>query len=333
MKKWFELNGVKVDWERIDFPTSRETSEVDRAPTKDELKVLPNHASSSRDRAALLMLTSGGFRVGTLLSLKVGDVDFNYPDVACIKVEKRPGRKFTTSKRAGRQGKALFTFITPEAKKALGEYLEERKRTEERLTPESPLIGDAYHKGEFVSIESFDKVWARLLKRAGLADKSNRWYQLPIHILRKYFCSNCVGVAPSFREHWMGHQGGYLDESYFRAEMERHLTESRKVIPHLTICGTALEEKQLRPKMPLDFARLQGYSGQEFKRLEEVLARAKDIDEVISEFKRFKDKPETLHNGNGYTVVEEEAELLRRLENGWRLVQPLNHEKYLLQHS
>jgi hypothetical protein len=86
--------------------------------------------------------------------------------------------------------------------------------------------------------------------------------------------------------------------------------------------------------MLLDFAKLQGYNGEELKRLEEVLARAKDIDEAIREFKRFKDKPETLPNGNGqYIVVEGEAELLRRLKNGWRLVQPLNHEKYLLQHS
>jgi len=333
VKKWFELNGVKVDWDRIEFPTSREASEVDRAPTKDELKVLLNHASNSRDRAALLMLTSGGFRVGTLLSLKVGDVDFNYPDVACVKVEKRLGRKFV-SKRAGRSGRVYFTFITPEAKKALKQYLEERERTGERLTPESPLIGDAQHKGKFISVEAYEKVWARLLKRAGLADKSNKWYQLHIHTLRKYFRSNCVGVDPSFREHWMGHKGGYLDESYFRAEKERHLAEYRKAIPHLTVYGTTLEEKQLRSRMLLDFAKLQGYNGEELKRLEEVLARAKDIDEAIREFKRFKDRPETLPNGNGqYIVVEGEAELLRRLKNGWRLAQPLNHEKYLLQYS
>lgn len=91
---------------------------------------------------------------------------------------------------------------------------------------------------------------------------------------------------------------------------------------------------QLRAKAMLDFARLQGYSDERLKRLEEILARAKDIDEAIQEFKRFKEEPETMLNGNGgYMVVHGESELLRRLENGWRLVQALNHEKYLLERS
>jgi len=86
--------------------------------------------------------------------------------------------------------------------------------------------------------------------------------------------------------------------------------------------------------MLLDFAKLQGYEEPELKRLGEVLARAKDVDEAIKEFKRFKDKPKTMHNGNGkYLVARSEKELIKRLHDGWKLVQPLNHEKYLLQHS
>lgn len=83
----------------------------------------------------------------------------------------------------------------------------------------------------------------------------------------------------------------------------------------------------------LDFARLQGYEDEQLKRLEEVLARAKDIDEGIREFRKFQEEQsETTTNGNGeYAVVEGEGELLRRLENGWGLVQSLNGDKYLLQ--
>jgi integrase len=333
IKKWLELNGIRVNWEKVEFPTSTKISEMDRAPSKEELKTLLNHASSSRDRTVILMLTSGGFRLGTLLSLKVGNVDFNYPDVALIKVERKPGRKFV-GKRRGGQGRVYYTFITPEAKKTLMEYLEERRRAGENLTAESPLIGDAYYNGNFITVEDFERVWYRLLKRAGLAEKSNKWYQLHAHTLRKYFRSNCVGVDPSFREHWLGHKGGYLDESYFRAEEPAHLAEYRRVVPHLTIYGTAMEEKQLRSKMLLDFARLQGYGEGELKRLEEVLARAKDIDEAIHEFKRLREKPENMPNGNGkYMIVQGESELLLRLEDGWKLVQPLNGDKYLLQHS
>lgn len=333
IKKWFELNGVKVDWDKIEFPTSAVTQEMDRAPSKEELKRLLNHASGSRDRTVILLLTSSGLRIGTLLSLKVGDVNLNYPDVACIKVERKRGRKFV-SKRRGGQGRVYFSWMTPEAKKALMQYLQEREQAGEKLTKNSPLIGDSYHKGKFIPVEAFERVWYRLLKRAGLAEKSQKWYQLHLHTLRKYFRSNCVGVDPSYRETWMGHKGGYLDESYFRAEEDKHLAEYRKAIPHLTVYSTGLEEKQLRVKTMLDFAKLQGYEDEKLKKLEEILARAKDIDEGIREFKQFQEKQgsETMHNGNGkYAVVQGENELLRKLEDGWKLVQSLNHDKYLLQ--
>ncbi len=133
----------------------------------------------------------------------------------------------------------------------------------------------------------------------------------------------------------MDHKGGYLDESYFRAEEERHLEEYRKAVPHLTVYSTGLEEKQLRVKAMLDFAKLQGYEPERLRQLEEILARAKDVDEGIREFRRFrKDEKGIMTNGNGrYVVVQGEAELLRRLESGWALAQPLNRDKYLLRLS
>ncbi len=337
IKKWLSLNGVKVDWNQIEFPTGAEIREVDRAPTKEEVKILLRNASSSRDRAAILILSSSGLRIGTLLSLKVGDVDLtSQPDVARIKVERKRGRKFV-GKRRGGQGRIYFTFCTPEAKKALTEYLEARKRAGENLTVESPLIGDSYFKGNNISVESYEKVWHRLLKRSGLAQKSNKWYKLHLHTLRKFFRSNAVGVDSSYRESWMGHKSGYLDESYFRAEEQQHLAEYRKVIVHLSIYEAPLEEKRkLRSRMLLDFARLQGYSDEEIKRFEDVLARSKDVDEAITEFKRFKDTPKTRtkHNGNGkFFVTKSEAELIQKLQDGWKLVRPLKNNKFLIQHS
>ncbi len=331
VKKWFELNGVKVDWNRIEFPTSAETRETDRAPSKEELKQLLNHASGSRDRAAILILSSSGLRVGTLLSLSVGDVDMGYPDVARLKVQRKAGRKFS-SKRSRRTGRFYSTFVTAEARKALSEYLKEREAAGETVSEKSPLIGDSHHKGQFISIEAYEKVWARLLKRAGLDMKGERWYKLHLHTLRKYFRSNCVGVDPSFRERWMGHKGGYLDESYFRAEEERHLEEYRKAVAHLTVYSSGLEEKQLRVKAMLDFAKLQGYEPERLRQLEEILARARDVDEGIIQFRKFReDEKGTMTDGNGrYVVVQGEAELLRRLENGWSLAQPLNGDNYLL---
>lgn len=335
IKKWLELNGVKVDWARIELPTSTEIAEEDRAPTKEELKLLLNHASSARDRAIIYCDTSSGLRIGTLLSLKVGDVDFTYPDVARLTVERKRGRKFST-KRNGSQGRLFVSWITPEARKNLHQYLKEREAQGETVTPGSPLFTDAYYSGTVITVEDFERVWARLLHRAGLAQKSNRWYVLHIHTLRKYFRSNCVGVDVSFREKWMGHKGVYLDMSYFRAEEQLHLTEYRKTIQSLSIYATAIDDKKMRSKMLVDFARLQGTPETELRKLEEVLARAKTVDEGIAEFRRLrgepKAKPKTMHDGNGkYLVARTEDEMIQRLHDGWRVVQALNHDKYLLE--
>jgi integrase len=335
IKKWFELNGVKVDWARIELPTSTEIAEEDRAPTKEELKRLLNHASSARDRAIIYCETSSGLRIGTLLSLKVGDVDFSYPDVARLTVERKRGRKFS-NKRNGSQGRLFVSWITPEARMALQQYLKEREAQGETITPNSPLFTDAYYRGNIITVEDFERVWARLLHRAGLDQKSNRWYVLHIHTLRKYFRSNCVGVDVSFREKWMGHKGVYLDMSYFRAEEQLHITEYRKTIQGLSIYAAAVDDKKMRSKMLVDFARLQGTPESELHKLEEVLARAKTVDEGITEFRRLQEdsqaKPRTMHDGNGkYLVAKSEDEMIQRLHDGWRVVQALNHDKYLLE--
>lgn len=341
VKKWFELSSLKIEWSRIEFPTSTETSESDRAPTKEELKKLLNHANSARDRAVIYCDTSCGLRIGTLLSLRIGDMDLTYPDVARFTVERKRGRKFSSS-RSGSQGKLFVSWITPEARMVVQQYLKEREASGEKLTPESPLFTDAYYQGKFVTVEDYERVWGRLLRRAGLAQKSHRWFILHIHTLRKYFRSNCVGVDISYRERWMGHKGLYLDMSYFRAEEQLHLNEYRKAIPHLTIYATSTDEKNLRKKMLIDFARMQGTPEDELKKLGEILARAKDVDEGIKEFRRFKEESQeeqprkskirTAYDGNGkYLVAHNEDEMIGKLHEGFKLVQSLNHDKYLME--
>jgi len=60
------------------------------------------------------------------------------------------------------------------------------------------------------------RVWHRLLKCAKLGEKSEKWFKLHVYTLKKYFRSNAVGVDPIYKETWMKHKTGYLDESYFR---------------------------------------------------------------------------------------------------------------------
>jgi integrase len=289
IKKWFDQNDVKVNWEKIEMPTGTETVEHDRAPTKQELRTIIAKCNSSRDRAVIYCATACGLRINTLLSLTVGDADFSYPDVARLTVLRKSGRKFG-SRRSGNSGNIFVSWLTPEAKESLQSYLDERQRLGETLTPESPLFTDAYNSGKFIDGDDFAKVYKRLLKRAGLDMKSKRWYVLHIHTLRKYMRSNFIGVDPSYREMWMGHKGQYLDISYFRAEEQRHLDEYRKAVQHLTIQEQKKDNADLKKEIALTFLRMQGYSDDKLKKFEEIFQRAKNTDEAFEEFRKLRDE-------------------------------------------
>ena len=243
IKKWLDLNGIKLEWNKIEFPTTTMIREIDRSPTRDELRQILNHASSLKDRVAVTILASSGLRIGTLLSLTWGDVCLDYPDVARINVTSSVGRKF--SKRGGNaRGQRFYaTFITPEAKKLLLEYRRYRESKEEQIRPDTPLIE---HRGRSITVSAFEYSWRVMLQKASLAERSQKWHKLHLHTLRKFFRTNCVGIDPSYREFWMGHRGGYLDESYFRADEKKHLEEYRKTIGHLSIMEpSAISEEQL----------------------------------------------------------------------------------------
>lgn len=239
VKKWLQLNDVEVNWKKVIMP-GVETSVEDRMPKKEELKYIMD-CSGLRDTTIIEVAASSGLRAGALATLTLGDVNFDFddPDVARILVKRQPGRKVS------KKQKFFVTFITPEAKKLLLQYIEERKARGERITEESPLF--AVEKGGYLgkplpSAAYFSLWWNRLLRRARLTEKSGNWFKIHFHTLRRFFETQCInaGVKQSYREFWMGHTGPYLDASYFRGEEKSHLEEYRKAIPFLSIT----EERQ-----------------------------------------------------------------------------------------
>jgi len=242
LRKWLRTNRVEVNWKQITLP-SLETKVEDIMPSKEDIKDLLNiHNLSLRDKAFTLVSLSSGLRLGTLRSLKIGDINFEFedPDVARIIVKRAMGRKIAKTM------KFFVTFITPEAKHLLQQYIEWRKGRGEIITEESPLFtSNLDHQiGKFLSYAYLRIHWTRLLKRANLDHKANGspWYQIHAHTLRKFFETQLINaqVIPAYREFWMGHKGEHMADSYFRpgtaeGSESRHLEEYRKAIPFLTI--------------------------------------------------------------------------------------------------
>ena len=125
-----------------------------------------------------------------------------------------------------------------------------------------------------------------------------------------------------------------LSRGYFKAEEPLHLAEYRKAVQHLTIYSQSAEEKKLRSQMMLDFAKLQGYEPEQLKKLEDALARAKDIDEGIAEFRKLGEEHaqliETKQKQSKNIIVKGQDELLKKLDDGFKLVQPLADDKFLM---
>jgi hypothetical protein len=179
-----------------------------------------------------------------------------------------------------------------------------------------------------------------MIKTAARKAGIGRWKDVFPHCLRKAFESAVrnAGLDPKDQEFLMGHiLPGTQDVYYDKTKVE----DLRKKYTRVNFFPekTGLTEDS-RKRQIIDMAKVFGYSEDRIKKIEETLARHRTVDDAMPEIRRLKEDSDEgegerttiSHNGNGkYFVVRGEDELVNRLNDGWKLVQPLNEEKYLLQ--
>ena len=187
--------------------------------------------SDVRSRALILVLASSGLRIGEALSLSMSDIDLNMiPTMISIRAEN------------SKNGQARFTFITPEAKDALTDYLKVRNKYIVRADKHAEVLGVSPRKETDllfpVTDSSVNKMWETMLKNAGLytRDEKSGRNQYRIHSLRKFFISQLsMAGARTLAEHLAGHTG-YLDASYRQVSPEFAAREYLKLQSVLTVC-------------------------------------------------------------------------------------------------
>lgn len=239
VKKWLKVNGVKLEGE-IELPTSW-IVERDRIPTRSELRKLYS-VGSLTDRVILTLAVSSGLRASTIVNLRIGDIDLDN-EIPVIKV--RP----EIAKDRPRRG--YITFCSPECREHILQYLEYKGN----FDPDNYLLE---WNGRPYTPHTLSVKWDRLLRKAGLTDKSRKWFKLRFHTLRKYFKTYATlsGIPSDVVEAFMGHVSG-IRHIYFYTGVESMenpkliemlRNEYRKAIPYLTINVTedqlkAIEEK------------------------------------------------------------------------------------------
>ena len=328
VKKWLDSNKVKVDWNYIARPKVA-VKLKDRIPSKEELRRILNFAHI-RDKALFMVMLSSGLRVGTAMRLRLKDYE-PYEDLGIIHVEGGEGKKLS-------EGFWYWTFITPEARKVLEQYLEWRRMRGDKLAPESPLFARIDAEKPFGYSANVTKQWRRLLRKAGLSRRieGHDWNELHLHTLRKFFHTQCkaAGIRRDYYDFWMGHtQGLDLADSYWREEIPRHVAEYRKAIPYLSIYETpSIDEVEMRKRQILDMVRL--LMPEKFETVKNALMKVKSARELDSQIQnlmiKIKRKNEVEEDSEDCEKVISESELEKYLARGWRFKGVLPSGKILI---
>lgn len=192
-------------------------STLDRVPIPKEFKEILLHGTI-KDRALYLFIMSSGMRIGEVLQLNLSDAFLKHleHDPPLVKI---PATITKT-------GNPRITFITPEAKEYVLEWLKIRKQYIRTAIKKSGHIAPKNPNDDRIFPFSYDvawRGWLRLLKKSGLdeRDATTNNYVLHIHCLRKYFLSQLKLEIPiTIAEALAGHEE-YLDEAYRRFTQEQ----------------------------------------------------------------------------------------------------------------
>jgi integrase len=317
VKYWLETNNVKIA--EVQLPKSTIIKTFDRAPNRSELEKLLTF-TDIRGKALIEIAVSSGLRLDTILSLKWKDISFNENTI--INVQPLEGRKTS---------KPFFTFLTPEATKIVREYQNWLIREGFPMSPESYIIVNVNMPNRKISSNAMTMWWNRLLKQAGLTEKTHKYYVLHFHTLRKYFKTACTNadVKREYIEFWMGHRGAYLDDSYFRASLEDHIHEYQKAIPYLSITEAQkqLTELDIAKKTALMSLR-SALSPEAYRMIEPLILNAKSTEQINETID--KARTERLKPNQDCTKVVNENQLEEWLAKGYKFIAVLPSGKILI---
>jgi integrase len=211
IRHFFKMNDiVSVNWGKVNkFQGKKYCRTQDRPYTREEILRLLE-AGTLRDKIMILLMSSGGLRVGALSGITLKDLtQIDRYNLFQIKVY------------AGTEAEYI-TFCTPETRKYIQEYLDLRTRYGERLIPNSPLLrkhfntsepnSAAFQHNKGMSYGGIRNSVLNLLHRSGVRSRrkeiNERTEVMMDHALRKYFATSSEGVNPVYIDLLLGHDMG-----------------------------------------------------------------------------------------------------------------------------
>ncbi len=255
-KLFCEMNNIIINWKIISrgIPFGRKAAN-DRAPTIEEIQKILEYPDR-RIKPIIYVMVSSGIRLGAWDELQWKHViPFNdsMGNVIAAKIIVYPGDK-----------EEYFTFITPEAYKALEDWMNFRSSYGETITDDSWIMRDIWQTtnieyGANFGLATCPKKLAsvaikRIIERALWSQKvryklnngERRHEWKTVHGFRKFFKTRAEQVMkPANVEILMGHSIG-ISDSYYRPSDKEILDDYLKAVDLLTINTTQIVlEKQI----------------------------------------------------------------------------------------
>jgi len=220
------------------LPTENKKQGGERPYSTDEIKRMLEVSPKLRTKALIHFFTSTGCRPNALHDpiVKINDL-IDLPD-GCKSI-----LLYEDSKEES------WTFLTPEAVKAIDDYIRSRKLNGEHFDENSPLFEN---KGNPIAFRAIRHIITRTIKNAGIqrTKKGARYDKALIYGFRKRF--NTIlkitdGLNANIAEKLMAHKRG-LDGVYLKPTMQECHTEFKKAIIEITINADERQRLEIQNK-------------------------------------------------------------------------------------
>ena len=194
----------------------------DFVPTLEELKKMLD-TCNLEEKFRILFVAQTGMRISDALELKVSDVSRE------LELGRVPLAIYYTPKKDREAIRERITFLASDGVELLKQYLEWRKRSGEKVTPESPLFVSRTNRGlKPITIQRFNDTIKRAAKRAGF-NGNGKYGRIRVHCLRKFFVTQLTnhGVEDKIVNFFIGHKIPEVDRVYWirRVEQLREIYE------------------------------------------------------------------------------------------------------------
>lgn len=214
------------------IPKDKTKKGNDKPFTDNDIQKMLDYTNSSRNKALILFFSSVGGRSAVLVDPVLCFKHLYQMSYGCKAILMYSG-----------SDEEYWGFLTPESSKALEEYRDERIRSGENITPESPLFAvkpkSNFEIKSHLQLSALNSIFYNLENKAHV-DKikaGNRFDKALMYGFRKRF--NTIlkidsEVNSNIAEKLMAHKNG-LDGVYFTPTREECFAEFVKAIPQLTI--------------------------------------------------------------------------------------------------